>query len=696
MLEFRLNTKLYMGGQERQSPNSTPQEKFLYPCKEYESRTTSKRFTNRLNTIFCCGWSAVEHTLKMQRCRRVSKRSIKDNGRPIKPRLFHAALTMTMLLSLGTLPACAQGGQTPPPAYSTPQSVTAVPEADTLGLPEVVSEADALNRLGLFSGSEKGYELERIPTRAESLVMLLKLTGQAQKAESGNWNHPFQDGGWASPYIGYAYTHHYTSGLTETEFGTATPATAQQYAVFLLRALGYTINEDYTYEKALSFFLSHTPARMPEGDTFTRGDMVSMSMAALAAPMRDGSMTLAESLSGAGLFSMEDYRTLRDAASPTPKYETTVLVYMVGSNLESHYHCGTDNILEMLDAPLNESVPVILQTGGAEIWHNDWITDGATQRFQLAEDTLLPLSTLDGALMSTPDTLSNFLHWGVRAYPAQRYILILWNHGGGTMRGFGIDDMRDNKLLSLGELSRAMDWADTRFDLVGFDACLMNTLTTAYLLRDHANYLLASQEEQPKIGWDYEWLTALSQTPDIPVPLLSERVIDGYISDVLEYEWNRPALSLIDLKDMDAVMAQWQHILEQLHRQMEQGQIQPVLEAFRTVIKSGYSAADQLDLTTFLNQLEVYGLADTAPLRQLLEQAIVCIDSDDTLPNANGLSVYLPYYKPEQYRTSTRDSLRECGIPEPVLAFYDEFLRLAEEHRPPPQYAIELKKIPEP
>ena len=99
--------------------------------------------------------------------------------------------------------------------------------------------ADALNRLGLFSGSEAGYELDRTPTRAEALVMLLKLTGQADEALAGEWSHPFQDAGWASSYIGYAYQNGLTAGVSDDMFGTSQNATAQQYASFLLRALGY-------------------------------------------------------------------------------------------------------------------------------------------------------------------------------------------------------------------------------------------------------------------------------------------------------------------------------------------------------------------------------------------------------------------------------------------------------------------------
>ena len=573
-------------------------------------------------------------------------------GKPKKNRAGRAAVTMLMLLSLMALPACAQ---------NQPSS-------------EAQKEAQALNSIGLFSGTEKGFELERTPTRAEALVMLLKLTGQAGQAEADNLSHPFQDGGWASPYIGYAYTHQYTSGLTETEFGTTTPATAQQYAVFLLRSLGYAVNEDYTYENALPFFLSHTPARMPEGDTFTRGDMVSMSMAALAAPKKDGTGTLAEALAKKGLFSMEDYRQARDGAAPEPEHQTTVLVYMVASNLESSVGIATEALEEMLDAELNDSVQVVLQTGGTKSWQNHKMSNNATQRFLITEDDCLHLATLEDALMSYPDTLANFLRWGVNAYPAERYILVFWNHGGGTMKGFGVDQVNQYKLLSLGELSRALDWADTRFDLVGFDACLMATLTNAYVFREYTDYLLASEENTSLAGWNYtEWLTALARDPALSVEDLSRIIIDGYLTGSEGQVWNQCTMSLLDLTKSDTAFREWQAVLAQLNTAMKHGQFELLEQALQSTKAYGETPYDQLDLLDYLTQLERCGLAQTQQLRQAAEQTILQKKSSANMEIANGLAVYVPYLKYDVYQETTRASLLECGFTPEALEFFDAF-----------------------
>lgn len=537
-----------------------------------------------------------------------------------------------------------------------------------------LKDAQALNSIGLFAGTDQGFELERTPTRAEALVMLLKLTGQAQTALDNNLSHPFTDGGWASAFIGYGYANGYTSGVSATEFGTSHPATAQQYSVFLLRALGYTINEDYTYEKALPFFLSHAPALTPEGNTFTRGDMAAMSLAALAAPVKDGSGTLAEKLSAQGLFSMVDYKAARDSAISDEKDAVTVLMYMVGSDLESDDGMATMDIQEMLESNLNESVNLVLQTGGTQDWKNDWMTDGATQRFKVTDDEIVHLATLENALMSQPDTLSNFLRWGVTAYPAQRYVLVLWDHGEGTMNGFGIDEVNNGKTLSLGEMSRAFDWSDTHFELTVFDACLMATLTNGYMLRDHSNYLLASQEVMPTEGLIYSsWLNVLAQSPEISVEELSRTMISDYI-ELSDKQFKRfITLSLLDLKNMDQVMEEWQNVLAQLSEKQKEGKQSALTEVLESTKSFGFiSSYDQIDLIDYLDKLEQRGLAETADLKQAVENTVLQTGALE-VEIANGLAVYIPYNKPEQYRCTTRASLLECGFSEDDLTFFDLF-----------------------
>ncbi|MEG1943583.1 MAG: clostripain-related cysteine peptidase, partial [Angelakisella sp.] len=80
------------------------------------------------------------------------------------------------------------------------------------------------------------------------------------------------------------------------------------------------------------------------------------------------------------------------------------------------------------------------------------------------------------ANMGDGNTLGEFLSWGVKAYPADKYACILWNHGGGSVAGIAADELFDYDTLDLKELSKGLSMAGTQFELVGFDACLMATI----------------------------------------------------------------------------------------------------------------------------------------------------------------------------------------------------------------------------
>lgn len=101
--------------------------------------------------------------------------------------------------------------------------------------------ADALQSLGLFQGTSKGYELERPATRLEGIVMLIRLLGKEQAALSYTSSHPFTDvPAWATRYVAYAYQQGYTSGIDATTFGSTMNLRYLDYMTFLLRALGYS------------------------------------------------------------------------------------------------------------------------------------------------------------------------------------------------------------------------------------------------------------------------------------------------------------------------------------------------------------------------------------------------------------------------------------------------------------------------
>ncbi len=172
------------------------------------------------------------------------------------------------------------------------------------------SKARALKTLGLFRGvSDTDFDLEREPTRAEALVILIRVLGKEKEALAGGRKHPFTDvPAWANDYIAYAYETGLTKGVSATEFGTGN-ANGAMVLTFMLRALGYSdAAGDFSWNDPFS--LAKQAGILPDGvDTehFWRADAVLVSYAALKASIKGAGITLAERLIGAGVFTSESY-----------------------------------------------------------------------------------------------------------------------------------------------------------------------------------------------------------------------------------------------------------------------------------------------------------------------------------------------------------------------------------------------------
>ena len=120
--------------------------------------------------------------------------------------------------------------------------------------------ANALYELGLFQGTGETangkpiYSLDAAPTRAQAVTMLVRLLGKEAEAKAGTWTVPFSDlADWARPYVGYAYANGLTNGLSAERFGSDDKVTANQYLTFILRALGYSSERDFQWDKANAF-----------------------------------------------------------------------------------------------------------------------------------------------------------------------------------------------------------------------------------------------------------------------------------------------------------------------------------------------------------------------------------------------------------------------------------------------------------
>ncbi|MDR0571043.1 MAG: trypsin-like peptidase domain-containing protein [Clostridiales Family XIII bacterium] len=165
-------------------------------------------------------------------------------------------------------------------------------------------QAEALKELGLFLGTDKGLELERGITRAESAVMTVRLLGKENEAKSANLPHPFKDvPQWASAYVGYIYSNNITKGVSDDSFGSNQAATATHYATFVLRALGYDDGKgDFSWDKALDKMVSlgiadaGQLADIQPAAGMLRGEAAFLSYLSLFAARKGSGQTLLEKL----------------------------------------------------------------------------------------------------------------------------------------------------------------------------------------------------------------------------------------------------------------------------------------------------------------------------------------------------------------------------------------------------------------
>lgn len=248
------------------------------------------------------------------------------------------------------------------------------------------------------------------------------------------------------------------------------------------------------------------------------------------------------------------------SADPT----TTVLLYMEGTDLEAEDSQAKHNITEMLSASSSPNLTVVLTTGAADkAISTDDVKDWRTVRRYVMRDKKLvlvpnPVPNPGDKDMGDPLVLTDFIRWGQETYPADRYILVFWDHGGGALGGYGgiTGDAYKGKPyyasnLTVNQLKKAVEDAvgndsKKKFELIGFDACLMATLEVADAFKDLSKYLVASEDLEPGAGWDWKaFLDYVASNPSAGGEAIGIKIADSFY----EKTQNDPyaTLSVVDL-----------------------------------------------------------------------------------------------------------------------------------------------------
>ena len=406
------------------------------------------------------------------------------------------------------------------------------------------------------------------------------------------------------------------------------------------------------------------------------------------------------------------------APLPTATYDATlddwtILVYMdADNNLELP---GLLDLNEMEAAGSSEQVNVIVQIDralGETASDGDW---SDTRRYRILGDSdpdLLnsePLQSLGEQNMGDPQVLAEFISWGIQSFPANRYALILWDHGAGWS-GIAYDgdaptfDGGDH--ISLPDLQGALQMGLAEaglpaLDVIGFDACLMGQLDVFQAVRPFSHYAVGSEELTPGQGWDYEaLLRTLYANSDVDGRSLASSMVNEFVNF---YTAVQPddfvTMSAVDLSQLGGLTLAVEQLANALSVEpafvaSAVGDARSGAATFARVYPDSFEEYAAIDLHHFASILAQRSPDDAVvtaanAVMSAVNNAVIANGTGAGLKTSQGVAIYFPrngrYYNPD-YSTTTQ------------LAAWDAFLQtyhaVGQAELPPPAVNLSAAQAP--
>jgi hypothetical protein len=344
----------------------------------------------------------------------------------------------------------------------------------------------------------------------------------------------------------------------------------------------------------------------------------------------------------------------KPAPTPTPTTQWTYLVYMAADNSLSD--AAAFNIKQMVAANSSSNVKVVVQMEQSQRY-SEAAVSAYTQRGTVMNGASQLASMGRNVKMNERQSLTEFIQWGKKTYPAQRYALVLWSHGGGwkadkTARGALIDESSGTgSAMSVKNIAAAVEEAGG-VDVLNFDACLMAMYEVAYEMRKAAKVMVASEDTIPGTGNPYDKiLNKLVANPAQDAAALAQTMVSEYDAYYRASAKDDVTLSAIDLARMDALHAKVKEAAALATAQ---------LATERINISAARSAAAYY---TYDNNRDLIGFASawqekttSAPLKAKLAELVaaarstvlankvldVASDTGTRVKGSTGLAVFLP------------------------------------------------------
>lgn len=356
----------------------------------------------------------------------------------------------------------------------------------------------------------------------------------------------------------------------------------------------------------------------------------------------------------------------------------TIMVYICGTDLESKSGMASSDLQEMAAAKYGDNVNLIVYTGGCKQWQTSGISTSVNQIYRVRNGKLERLEAdMGNKPMTDPNTLSEFIRYCAENFPANRNILDFWDHGGGSVSGFGYDEkLRNGGSMNLADISKALKNGGVKFDFIGFDACLMATAENALMLNNYADYLVASEETEPGIGWYYtDWLTKLGNNTSMPTLEIGKNICDDFVAACdRRCPGQKTTLSVIDLAEFaNTVPKQLAAFSDSVSAKMEAQAYQEVSNARNNTREFAVSSKiDQVDLVDLAINMDT---AEGNRLAEVIQNAVKYNRTSRNMTNAYGVSIFFPY-KRTSYVDNACNTYQQINMDQSYIKCIRQFASL--------------------
>ncbi|MHB8636884.1 MAG: clostripain-related cysteine peptidase [Fimbriimonadaceae bacterium] len=271
-------------------------------------------------------------------------------------------------------------------------------------------------------------------------------------------------------------------------------------------------------------------------------------------------------------------------------------------------------------------------------------SQGSTIASQLVQD----LGT--NTDMGNYQTLTAFINWAKTYYPAQHYALIVWDHGAGWQRGesriktraVSFDD-ETGSAIQTWQLSQGL--GNNQFDILAWDASLMQMAEVADEIRSKVSYIAGSEESPPGSGYPYNLaLAPFYKTPTASALTLSKSFVDAMVNGYAADTQDKITQSVVDTTKLPAVLTAINDLGAALDANV--GSIGTGVKTARGSTQSysladGFNYFDLYDLSSKLDAniaIPAINTAD-AEIRTAVSAAIVWEGHNAQSPGSHGLSI---------------------------------------------------------